>query len=290
MSSPAHQVHSHQALKAFIEAEMHEFGPTCSLNHLDVSYISDFSNLFSDENTYSPTSRSNFIGDISDWNVSNATSMHRMFEGSQFNGDISNWKPVKVERMDFMFSHSIFNGDISRWKTPVLHDTQKMFQSSNFDGDLSDWIFSQVTTADRMFQHCPFSGDASRWDVARLLRIDCFDMFAPTFNGILPRVGNTPLERREFYRNMLNTPAHRRGLAQYLERKPFSSVHLDVALAAPAKPNGMSQVDFDWIKDIQIAGTALGFNDHQLLEYAMVKYHNRQADFSLATVDFEAQF
>ena len=57
-----------------------------------------------------------FNGDISNWDVSNVTSMGSMFASSKFNGDISKWNVSKVEDMSGMFSRSKFNQDISNWK------------------------------------------------------------------------------------------------------------------------------------------------------------------------------
>lgn len=105
-------------------------GPQCSLNHLDVSRVEDFSKLF----TYSP-----FNGDISKWNVSNATSFREMF------------------------MKSVFNGDISGWDTSNVLDMSQMFRQSSFSGDVSKWNVDQVTRVHGMFRDCPFEGDLSQW-------------------------------------------------------------------------------------------------------------------------------
>jgi surface protein len=41
--------------------------------------------------------------------------MDCMFFKSQFNGDISDWDVSNVQDMSYMFPDSQFNGDISRW-------------------------------------------------------------------------------------------------------------------------------------------------------------------------------
>ena len=118
----------HLLLLIFDAIEVH--GPQCSLNHIDVSRIEDFSQLF----MYSP-----FIGDISGWNVSNATSFREMF------------------------MKSVFAGDISKWDTSNVLDMSQMFRQSSFSGDISRWDVGQATSVHGMFRDCPFEGDLSRW-------------------------------------------------------------------------------------------------------------------------------
>ena len=47
--------------------------------------------------------KSQFNGDISNWDVSSVTDMSDMFSESQFNGDISNWDVSNVTNMIGMF-------------------------------------------------------------------------------------------------------------------------------------------------------------------------------------------
>ena len=76
-----------EELADIISREIEANGTDCSLNHIDVSNITDMGYLFKG---------SDFIGDISDWNVSNVKYMYGMFESSKFNGNISNWNVSNV--------------------------------------------------------------------------------------------------------------------------------------------------------------------------------------------------
>jgi surface protein len=129
-----------------IKDEISNNGNECSLNHIDVNEITDMSFVFSEF--------VNFVGDISNWDVSNVTNMHSMFAHSKFDGDISNWNVSNVTNMAYMFAFSNFNGDISEWNVSNVTNMSYMFTYSNFDGDISNWNVLNVKNMKGTFNNC----------------------------------------------------------------------------------------------------------------------------------------
>lgn len=96
-------------LRKKILAAIKQNGTNCDLNFIDVSKITDMSDLFSDEDL------SQFTGDISQWDVSKVTNMWGMFSGSQFEGDISKWKVSEDVDMSDMFEKSPLADNPPKW-------------------------------------------------------------------------------------------------------------------------------------------------------------------------------
>ena len=96
-------------LKELIEEAIKTKGPNCDLNYIDVSQITDMSDLFR---------FSNFTGDISKWDVSKVERMSHMFTDSKFSGDLSKWDVSRVRDMDDMFVGSPLEDNEPEWYRP----------------------------------------------------------------------------------------------------------------------------------------------------------------------------
>ena len=155
------------------------------LSSWNVSQATDMSRMFNDARS--------FNGDLSSWNVSQATDMSRMFNDARsFNGDLSSWNVSQATDMSRMFNDArSFNGDLSSWNVSQATDMSHMFNSAiRFNGDLSSWDVSQVTDMSGMFRGSltnphSFNGDLSSWNVSQVADMSRMFRFATSFNGDL---------------------------------------------------------------------------------------------------------
>ena len=143
-------------IQSIVEQEILRLGYYADLNHIDVSQVTDMSDLFR---------YSQFNGDISCWDVSNVKYMEAMFYESEFNNDISKWDVSNVQNMSHMFQESPFNGNISNWNVSNVRSMRCMFCNSQFEGDISCWDVSNVMEMSYMLADSPFNGDISKWRI-----------------------------------------------------------------------------------------------------------------------------
>ncbi len=150
-----------EELVEMIKSEIKKNGNSCSLNHIDVSEITDMACLFGryDYAKYG-YGLENFNGDISEWNVSNVTNMYGLFwNNSKFNGDISKWNISKVENMKNMFGDSNFNNNsICNWNVSKVKNMALMFASCEFNYDISHWKINPNCDTNYMFNGSKIEG------------------------------------------------------------------------------------------------------------------------------------
>ena len=115
------KVTTKEELRSVIKQELQVQGPDADLNHIDISKITDLSNLFQDLS----------IGNIKidKWNTSNVKRMVMVFQGCKnFNADISQWDVSNVTDMFSMFGVCYkFNSDLSKWNVDNVENCRYAF-------------------------------------------------------------------------------------------------------------------------------------------------------------------
>lgn len=119
-----------------IHKTISEEGYNCDLNYIDVSGLTDLSDLF----YYIP----DFDGDISMWDTSNLVNARNMFFSSKYTGR---------------------NGDISDWDVKKLVFGGRMFYGSKFDGDISAWELNSlnIKQSPQFLANCPLAKNRKHW-------------------------------------------------------------------------------------------------------------------------------
>ena len=148
--NPQKKITSKKELQNILEQRLAE-DKNANLNDIDVSLITDMSDLFS------VLSHGPHNIDISEWNVSNVKDMSSMFDGCEnFNSDLSKWDVSNVENTHHMFYDCYnFNSDLSKWDVSNVKDMSGMFEHCvKFNCDLSKWNVSKVEDIDYMFSGC----------------------------------------------------------------------------------------------------------------------------------------
>lgn len=155
-----------EELSDIIKQLLEERGSNANLNDIDVSKITDMSNLFSSFDIRNI--------DISKWDVSNVEDMSSMFYNCynlESIGDISKWDVSNVTNMNFMFFHCYYLesiGDISNWDISNIKDAHGMFEQCkklSQIGNLFKWKNKSNPDAvyDNMFIGSPNLTFLDRW-------------------------------------------------------------------------------------------------------------------------------
>ena len=134
------------------------------LNCIDTSAITDMSFLFLNISVIIDNI------DLSNWDVSNVTTMEGLFNNcKKFNCDLSKWDVSNVKDMSYMFYNcGNFNCDLSKWDVSKVENMYTMFEGcSKFKGKgLENWNVSKVENISYMFFDCiNFDCDLSNWNV-----------------------------------------------------------------------------------------------------------------------------
>lgn len=254
-------------LKQCVEWAIASHGPKVDLNHIDVSRITDMTQLFSN---------SPFDGDISQWDVSNVRRTNGMFFSCPFNGDISSWNTGKLEIAIGMFTLSQFNRDLSYWDTSSLYNARHMFSTCAFEGDISKWNVSKLENVERMFLGSKNKSDLSPWLLMRNCKLTW--MTNEKFEGILPRI-NGGAESMQYGRMFGEHVA----LRAYLKARPFSHVHATLLMGLKTKPDWATKEMFKTVKDIQSMAKTVGFKARDVHAQVMASFSpaNTHESFSV---------
>lgn len=250
-----------EQLRALIDYLVGLEGVLCDLNHIDISGVDDFTELFY---------RSPFMGDISGWNVSHVRCMRGMFEQSKFTTQfqplgLSRWDVSGVTDMSRMFNRSAFDGDLSKWNVPALRSASNMFAYASFNGDIADWDVSQLQNMQGMFRYSVFKGDLSRWCVANAT--DLWDMFqgaafvgniqrwcwplnAKVDNMFGPYIVASGLPPNLYHWHLAVVEEQPDALAP--EHRTFLDKHLPMAMALAESPRAAARLlHTAWLRQIQ---------------------------------------
>lgn len=223
-----------EALHALVRGEIHRLGPNCDLNHIEVGYITDFTDIFAE---------TQFNGDVSRWDVARSWNFSGMFRDCPFNGDVSKWDVANAENFSNMFSNSNFNGDVSNWEVRNASNMVRMFLNSDFAGDVSRWDVRNVYNVVAMFLGAPFDGDLSEWTLhpessaaTRLL-----DFVAHPDPGARKHL-KLPVFPVEAFRLFLDPTTMHAWLAHRASQNDIDRYHWDALLRTPDAPWATAQM------------------------------------------------
>jgi surface protein len=141
------------------------------IGNWDVSGIVNFDQLFSGKRNPNMLV---FNADLSNWDVSSATTMRAMFESTvSFTGagdSLALWDVGQVTDMSHMFGSSAFAGDVSQWDVGKVRDFGWFAEFAvRFNSDVSLWNVGSAENMGWMFRGSKsFSSDISAWNVAKV--------------------------------------------------------------------------------------------------------------------------
>lgn len=121
------------------------------------------------------------INNLNDWDVSNITSLQRMFSNcTNFNQDLDNWDTSKVISLNNTFNGcTLFNGNIDNWDVSKNVSFTSTFSSCvNFNRNISNWNTISAGSFVSTFNACTlFNQPIGVWNTGNVVS------FAVMFNG-----------------------------------------------------------------------------------------------------------
>lgn len=152
------KVRDRSHLRLLVKEAMDAHGESVDLNHLDVSLVTSFVDLFSGF-------MRGFRGNISEWDVSNATSMVDMFSKNEyFQVDLSRWNVSKVAHFDGMLNLGKMMMDQCsvRYSRPLnlLFPCAYLFKHllpDSFASQIESWLSNYTVTIQSGFTLLPGS-------------------------------------------------------------------------------------------------------------------------------------
>ena len=140
-------------------------------------------------------------GKMETWDVSNITSMKKLFADFEFdnkNDKISNWNVSNVTNMESMFKNcEKFNQLLNDWNVGNVTNMESMFKNcERFNLPLINWNVYKVTNMESMFQNCKkFNQQIITWNVGNVTNMkcmfeSCFDFSKSIYNWKVSKVTN----------------------------------------------------------------------------------------------------
>ena len=138
-----------ETLYRIVRNEIARLGKDADLNHIDVSEVKNF-----------------FYG--LDWDDNMPDNLLGLFENTEFCGDVSGWNMSNAEDTNTMFyGCENFNCDLSKWDMSNVKVCRRMFERcTRFDQDLSSWDMKGIKNIKSqrfMFNLCKMENDKSKW-------------------------------------------------------------------------------------------------------------------------------
>ena len=165
--TPLYKAKSKEDVRTIYKAGLELIGPSFPLRFIDVSEITDMSDMFR------LIEHGEFCG-IDNWDVSNVIDMSNMFANcTNFSGDVRNWDVSNVKDMSGMFNAcKMFDGQgLENWDVSNVKNMSGMFNGCTWlNIDFSKWDVSNVTDMHAMFSFCThFTGfGLDTWDVSNV--------------------------------------------------------------------------------------------------------------------------